>query len=149
MFGKVACRVRHRQRTEVGTEHASNALHQQVVAVLAAQSLEFGHEVRLHLVDVPVSRTIVALQHAHGGQARCHAHGGGIESTGTDHRVGTQQLEDVRPTCYSRQRHAACNGLAEAGQIGGDAVMALRTAKAHAKACDDLVNAKDHAVLRA
>jgi hypothetical protein len=92
-------------------------------------------------------RTIVALQHAHGGQARRHAHGSGIEGARTHYSVGTQQLEDVRPTCYSRQRHATCNGLAKAGQIGGDAVMALRTAKAHAKACDDLVNAKDHTVL--
>jgi hypothetical protein len=95
MCVQVSGGVRYRQRSEVSAEHASHTLNQEFVSMFAAQSLEFGHEVRLHLVNVPVRRTIAAFQHAHGGESRRHAHGGSIEGTRTYYSVGTQQLKDV------------------------------------------------------
>ncbi|KAG0924181.1 hypothetical protein G6F31_019209 [Rhizopus arrhizus] len=93
------------------------------------------------------ARLLDKFQHRKAGR---HRHRVAAQRASLVDRSGRGDLlHQLTTTAIGTDRHAAADDLAEGGQVRGDAVVRLRTAKGNAEAGHHLVEDQQRAVLRA
>ena len=138
----------HRFTGKEQPEHRTHTIHAEGHAMLLRSS---GHTVGkpyCPLGQIGVEpRRLNQLQH---GKTRSHGHRITRQRTRLVDRARRRHLlHEVATTAIGTHRHAAADDLAEAGEVGGNAVVSLRTTQGHAEAGHHLVEDQQHAMLAA